>query len=123
MLKWQILKSTKDPNNPKWFELTPAEKEMFFKSNDEMKESLKNLYPEDVVEESLLNTLFLTELSDVKFEKENHHPKFVDDTGRNSNEIFMDLIEEGIKKRFPEGLDEAHQKRLDHEVHIMKTMG
>ena len=123
VLKRQILKTTEEPDNPKWFELSPAELEMYIKTDEEMKTVLSQLFEDDVVEEAMLNTLVLTELCDLKFEVVNHHPKFVDSTGRDSNEIFLDLIQDGISKKFPNGLDEEHQKRLDHEIHIMQSMG
>lgn len=123
VLKRQILKTTEDPDNPRWFELSPSEREMYIKTDIEMKEALSQLFSEDVVEEAMLNTLVLTELCHLKFEVVNHHPKFVDETGRNSNEIFLDLIKKGIEKKFPDGLDEAHKKRLDHEISVMQSMG
>lgn len=123
VLKRQILKTTEFPKNPKWFELTPSEKEMYIKSDEEMVSALSELYDEDVVAEAMLNTLVLVARADVQFKVVNHHPKFIDDTGRTSVEIFKDLINKGIEKRFPNGLDEAHQKRLDHEFGVMESMG
>lgn len=122
-LKRQILKTIEFPNDPKWFELTPAEKQMYIKTGEEIRTSLLTIYSEDEVQEGLLNTLILTERANLEFKSENHHPKFVDDTGRDTNQIFKDLINDGISKRFPEGLDDTHKQRLKHEVDVMESMG
>lgn len=123
VIKRQILKSTKDANNPVWINATKDEEELYFKSSSEIKNWLEKNHPEDVVMEAMLNTLVITCLVSMKFEHPNHHPKFIDETNRSSLDIFMDLINEGIKKKFPNGLDEEHQKRLDHEIHVMDSMG
>lgn len=123
MLKRQILKGLEFPKTPKWFDLAPHETEMYIKSGEEVKNSLLAIFPQDVVEEAMLNTLVLTELSNVNFTVVDHHPKYKDEEGTASEEIFMALINQGIKKKFPDGLDKEHQDRLDHEVHVMKSMG
>ena len=123
MLKRQILKGLEFPKTPKWFDLAPHEAEMYIKSGEEVKNSLLAIFPQDVVEEAMLNTLVLTELSNVNFTVADHHPKYKDEEGTTSEEIFMTLINQGIKKKFPDGLDKEHQDRLDHEVHVMKSMG
>ena len=41
----------------------------------------------------------------------------------NVEEIFDKSIEEGIKRRFPEGMDKAHKERLAQEVPVIKEMG
>ena len=123
ILKREILKGLEFPKEPKWFDLTPSELEMYVKSGEEIKSALLEIFPKDVVEEALLNTLVLTELSNVKFTVVDHHPKFKDEKGTSSEDIFMDLLSQGISRKFPQGLDEAHQERLDHEVHVMKSMG
>ena len=41
----------------------------------------------------------------------------------NVEEIFDREIEEGIRRRFPEGMDNAHKERLAREVPVIKEMG
>ena len=79
MLKRQILKGLEFPKTPKWFDLAPHETEMYIKSGEEVKNSLLAIFPQDVVEEAMLNTLVLTELSNVNFTVVDHHPKYKDE--------------------------------------------
>lgn len=41
----------------------------------------------------------------------------------NVEEIFDREIEEGIRRRFPEGMDDSHKERLAREVPVIKEMG
>lgn len=122
LLRRQMLNSLRFET---WNELRDADKELYIKSDDEMKKALYELYPEDVVKEGMVNSLAIAVRCNVKFDSQIHHPKYIpskNDT-RSAYEIFMDHINKGIKEHFPNGLDKEHIDRLNHEVDIIKNMG
>lgn len=49
----------------------------------------------------------------------NHYPKFCDDEGA----MLRSLVEEGVKKRFPDGLPEGYRERIEYELDVIHTMG
>lgn len=120
LLKLSMIRSQE---NFVWVEPTKIDKELYFKTDEEMFDALSYFYDKDDVIESMLNTLVLVNRCNVDFKVKNHHPKFRDEQGRTSEEIFIDLIEKEIPNKFPDGLDNEHKERLNHEIKIMKDMG
>lgn len=96
--------------------------QLYLKDNHELAESLLEILSEDIVEEAINNIDVIFDRCTVEFKHEPHYPKFKVE-GKTSEEVFDEAIAAGIKWRFPNGMDEAHKKRLEYEVSIIKSMG
>lgn len=102
------------------------EQEIYIKDDDELKETLLKL-PDitenevDIAIKNIENSLSSCE-TDYLYEKDSeaHYPKFCD----NEDELFSELIEKGIKTKFPNGFPSAvYNERLAHEQEVIKSMG
>lgn len=107
----------------KWSEDNVGDSELYIKTNEELVSKLLEILPEDVVLEAMMNTERITDMCNVEFNVVNHYPKFISKDGRSSEEIFDELIEEGVKVRFPEGLPSGYRERIEIEKAVMKKMG
>jgi len=101
--------------------LNPAQKREFILSDEE----LKNAIPADpaVIDAALEGNRWIEENCTVQKENENHYPKFTPPNGMTSDEYLMHMIKRGIEQKFPAGLPEEYQERLDHEYHVITSMG
>ena len=119
-LRRQILKSLRFG---KWEEENVGDSELYIKTDEEMIEILSEILPEDVVKEGMANIKTILDACDVKFsaKSEEHYPVFK--KGENADEILEKEIEKGIKWRFPDGLTPEYEKRLNHELSVIKKMG
>ena len=122
VLRRQMLNSLRFED---WNEASEADKELYIKSDEEMIEALSKLYPEDIVKEGMFNSLVIAERCNVEFETKIHHPKYIPNANetQDSYKVFIDHLKDGIEEHFPQGLNEDHRNRLNHEVKIMKDMG
>lgn len=91
--------------------------EFYFRSPDEMKESFKD-YPE-----AIKNSLEIAGRCNLELNfKELHLPKYTPPDGKTKESFFLELCEEGLKKRGLQDSQEA-RVRLEHEFKIIKHMG
>lgn len=97
--------------------------ELYIKTDDEMREALSKILPENAVEEAMSNIRAIFDRCDTVIPDEKHYPKYTPEDGSTSEEAFDQAIRDGIRWRFPEGMDEEHEKRLRHEIPIIKSMG
>lgn len=118
-LRRQIMRSIRFDE---WQEEGTGDSELYLKTEDELRDMLSEIYPQDVIDEAVANTDKLFDSLDVTFVKENHYPKFKDNTGRTVDEIFDDLIKTGITWRFNGRLEKEYQKRLEYEIGIIRKM-
>jgi DNA polymerase-3 subunit alpha len=97
--------------------------EMYIKTQDELKEMLLQILPEDIVNTAIKNTNQLAEYCKYKPEKESHYPVF--DKNQDSNALLRKLAYEGIDWRFPnhEGFTQEYQDRLEYELDVICNMG
>lgn len=76
--------------------------------------------PEKIIYDSVQNIKNVLSACKVEFpEHQEHYPKFCDD----ENQMFDDLVEQGVKERFPNGLPEGYRERIDYEKGVIKEMG
>lgn len=132
-LKRRILRSLRysKPNEAVFLSENDGDDQLYLKGESEMKEWLGKILPEDVVEKAIVNTDVLFSACNVTFKHEEHYPKFIRQEdlpeGVSREEaVFAEFdrqIQRGIQWRFPDGMDEEHQKRLEYEVGIIKSMG
>lgn len=118
-LQRQILRSMRFGQ---WEEENVGDKELYIKTDEELSEWLnKILEPEDVLE-AMLNIQTVFDRCNVVFESEKHYPKFPT-AGKTAEEVLEEKIRKGIAWRFPQGMDEEHMKRLEHEIRVIEDMG
>lgn len=119
-LRRQILRSLRDGDQ--WIEEQPGDEERYIKTGEEMYRILSEVYSAEDVTQALENTGKLFDRAEVSFpEGEKHYPKFPGQ--KTANEMLEDEIAKGIEWRFPNGFDQAHKDRLEHEVKIIEGMG
>lgn len=119
MLKRQILRSMRFGDG--FEELNVGDEELYLKDNLELSEILREIFPEDIVEEAINNIDVIVDRCNVEFKTGKHYPKFskTDD----ANKILEEEVEKGIKWRFPDGMDEEHTKRIKYELSVIESMG
>ena len=104
-------------NNPNRFKFQGEE--FYLKSPNEMAELFKE-YPA-----SLENTLEIADKCNLEIKLGEHHfPVFdIPDRGVNAEDYLAKLANEGLRKRFPNGLPEGAGERLDYELSVIQQTG
>lgn len=96
--------------------VSAADREMYIKTDDELIESLSQVIPLKRAKEAVENLSILNNCH-VVFPKDPHYPKV-----RGAD--FDGELATARQKRIEAGLwNEEYQKRLDHEVQVVKSMG
>lgn len=91
--------------------------EFYFTSPDEMKESFRHC------PQAIKNTLEIAGRCNLELDfSQMHLPKYIPPNGKSKEEFLLELCEKGIRdKEFKN--DPEIQKRLDHELQIIRDMG
>lgn len=98
-------------------DISKADKELYVKSEEELKDTLLQILPSDAVKEAINNTSVL-DTCHVEFEKECHYPKC------NSNQNIWELIDVGVNRLKEKGeWTEEYQERLEYEIKTIEEMG
>ena len=118
-LKRQILRSLRYGKN--FEEEKIGDNELFLKDNDELAASLLEILPQDVVIPAIKNIDWIFDRCNVEFCTEKHYPKY--SQTEDANVLLDAAIKDGIKRRYPDGMDEEHSKRLEYELSVIKSMG
>ena len=100
--------------------------EYTIKNNKELSKWLNKIFDKNIVNQAIDNIeVVLNKCQEIKFPKVtidgyNFYP-IVD----NANEVFKQKIQEGIKKRFPNGFPdkEKYEKEIEYETNIIISMG
>ena len=96
-------------------ETTVTDRELYIKSENELKETLCEILPYEVVCKALENTSVL-EACHVTIEHGHHYPAC------KSTKSFDEWIQEGKEAHLSEW-DEEHEERLQREIQVIKEMG
>ncbi len=104
-------KSVDDTNRMKF-----EGEEFYFKSYDEMAE----LFPD--VPDALTTSLEIAEKCNVELGKEKLLPQYVPPRGLKSEEYLRELLEEGLKKKYPDCTPEIRE-RVEYEYNVICSMG
>lgn len=108
----------------KWEELKEDSKEYYIKSNDELYNMLIKAYPEDIIKQAVINTNNLADRCNVTYDFGSHPPVFPVIPNKMTSEQYLHLkAEEGKAKRYPDGLSENDEKRFEHELDTITSMG
>ena len=118
-LKRQILRSLRFKTSFKTE--NTGDKELYLKTDEELKEALMKILPdrEDIVDKAISNIKMIYDMCKYKGNDEKHYPKFCED----ANKVLEKEIQNGIKWRFPDGLDAEHKARLEKELPVIEKMG
>ena len=91
--------------------------EFYLKTYDQMLEA----FPDD--EDALETTLEIADKCNFGFEYNHYkHPVYAPATGQTPVEFFRDLVEEGLKKRYPE-MTQAIRDRVEYEMDLIVRQG
>lgn len=90
--------------------------EFYFKNYDEMAE----LFPD--VPDAMATTLEIANKCNVEIGKEKLLPQYVPPRGLKSEEYLRELLEEGLKKKYPNCTDEIRE-RIEYEYNVICSMG
>ena len=120
-LRRQILRSMRFSKN--FEEESIGDSELYLKDNYELADSLAKILPEDVIVPAIKNIDFIFERCNVEFKTEKHYPEYEPEDGKTLKEAFYDAINEGVKRRFPNGMSKEYKMRLEYEIGIIESMG
>ena len=119
-LKRQILRSMRNGGKA-FMDEGVGDSELYLKDNNELADKLSEILPADVIEEGIRNIDVIFNRCNVEFVTGKHYPKYSKE--QDANALLEEAIEEGIKQRFPEGMDKEHEARLKYELPIIESMG
>ena len=105
-----------------WSEDNEGDDQLYLKDDADLMSWLRKILPEDVVAEAMANIDAIEDSCNVEFKVTEHYPKYFG-TKEESEKLFDELIEEGLKERFPDGLPDGYRARVEAEKTIMKNMG
>ena len=121
--KRQILRSLRFN---KWEKEFDGDKELYFKTDEQLSEMLSQILDEDAVKEAIANVDVIVDRCNYVPEKEEHYPKFKSSIeGETANDAIRRICRENISWRFPNPDDwtEEYEKRLEYELGIICKMG
>lgn len=107
---------------------TEDEKEYYIKSDKDLRLNLESMVDKpiggfstyEIVDTAIKNISSVLSSCNVEISMDTkHYPKFCE----NENEEFDRLVEEGAKRRFPNGLPQEYRERLDREKEVIKSLG
>ncbi|WP_156757383.1 DNA polymerase III subunit alpha [Actinokineospora pegani] len=93
----------------------------YLKSPDEM----RAVDSSDPWQEGCRNTLLVAEKVEPEgmFAVRNLMPKFPIPEGKTEDEYFREQVWAGMRRRFPDGVDEEHSKQVEFEIGVITQMG
>ena len=108
----QMGKTVDDPDRMKF-----PNDEFYFKSYDEMAEA----FPNDL--DALETTLEIADKCNFQLVYGHYmYPKYEPITGQNPNDYFRDLIEAGVKKKYP-NITQEIRDRIEYEIGVISKLG
>lgn len=103
-------------------EASPSDRQLYIKTEAELRSSLEKILPRNIVDKAVKNTEILNKCH-VVFPEGKHYPSITQE-GMTPEQYFDRLLENARQERIKKGLwNEIYQKRLDHEVQVIKSMG
>ena len=109
----------------KYEDASESDKELYMKTDDELREALLKILPETIVNEAISNISVIGHACKVERKKEGYYPVFPLPNGVTADEEIRRICYENIEKRYPnrEGWTEEHEKRLEYELGVICKMG
>ncbi len=109
----------------KYEEASESDKELYMKTDDELKAKLLEILPEETVTEAIANISVIGKACKVERKKEGYYPVFPLPEGVSANDEIRRICYKNIEKRYPNrvGWTEEHEKRLEYELSVIIKMG
>lgn len=102
-----------DPNRMKL-----QTEEFYFKSKEEMSRTIAGIAPE-----AIRNTMVIAEKCNLELDFKKHHlPNYHVPEGHTREGYLRELVDEGLKKKYPE-VDAVIRARVDHELKVIEKFG
>ncbi|WP_199438964.1 DNA polymerase III subunit alpha [Umezawaea beigongshangensis] len=88
-------------------------------------EEMRAVDSSDPWQEGCRNTLLVAEKVDTSgmFAFQNLMPRYPIPDGKTENDYFREQVWEGMKRRFPGGVDEVHRQQVEFEIGVILQMG
>lgn len=103
----------------KWHNMEPSDHEYYIKTDDELKQELLKILPENIVDPAMQNTAQLLNRCNVEIKKEGHYPSWPD-----AENFLWNMVVKGIEERYGETLETFHaRERLDYEFSVISRLG
>ena len=111
--------------------IEPWDRELYIKTDDELKEALMNIIPVADIDKAFDNLNLITDSCNVVLPKEKHYPVYKGlPEGETAKSYIRKLAIAGIEKRYPGGVapdgtkwDQEHIGRMENELEIISNMG
>lgn len=108
----------------RWQPLREGDTEYYIKTDVELSETLNEILPEATVDKAMKGIDNIISACCVEFPKEDHYPKFKDESGESAKERLRRLAREGIAEKYPgSAWTEEHEKRLEYELSVIEDQG
>ena len=111
----------------KYVDMNDSDKELYIKTDDELKEWLGKILDKNTVKKAMAGTRKICDLCHVEVPKTTHYPKYRDADGNivaDSAALLKRNVQDGIRRKFPNGtFTEKYQKRIEHELDVIISMG
>jgi DNA polymerase-3 subunit alpha len=88
-------------------------------------EEMRAIDSSDAWQEGCRNTLLVAEKVDTTgmFAFQNLMPRYPIPDGKTEDEYFREQVWEGMRRRFPDGIDEVHREQVEFEMGVILQMG
>lgn len=107
----------------KWSPCSESEKQLYIKTDAELKHALLGLnLSEEVVDLAMAGCVRLKDECHMEFVQENHYPKFSNEPGYDANKELEMAAWKGFYEKIKHPTKE-YQERMKYEIHIIQSMG
>ena len=122
----QIIRSIRTAKKRFVCSINDGDRELYIKSEDKLREALKNVITEEEIDEAIKNAYEICERCNCEFKMGSHYPKYKSlKPGEIAESKLREMAYAGIATRFPgkEGWTEKYAKRLEYELKVIAEMG
>lgn len=110
----------------KWEPVTESDKELYPKTDHQLREALSIILKSEQVEESIANIQKVFEKCVLAFPTEDHYPQYIDTENRmnrSAESLLREKTYQRVPIRYPGGLSEENQNRLAYELDTICELG
>lgn len=110
----------------KWESVDDSDRELYIKTDAELYSILREILPEDIVEQAMLNVEDFAAKCNVVHNNDQHYPKFKSEIeGESAGDRLRRLAYAGIERRYPskKGWTKEHEERLEYELSVIHDLG
>ena len=122
----QIIRSVPLAKKKMVSEIREGDRELYLKTEDELRFVLREIADEDTINEAILNTYSICDRCNCSFNYGTHYPKYPYlKEGETSDVALRKMATNGIKERYknPDNWDKVRQERFEYELSVISKMG